>query len=565
MQKIKNFFTYCFQTKLLHKFCLMFVLSLIVLQADTLPLFAEVLAKDSEVDLSTQDFLTNVIGFLTTSFKVIQQVLWPVLLLTGPLLDNSLIYGPGIEDRLFDIWTQFRNLTNLIIAILLVGVTLYNLLGIGEGGSYELKSFFKKMVIALVAINFSFFGARLILDASNVVTTFAFSLPNTVQSHSADAIGNLESSLCSTMQDIGAGAASDVFGAFSTFGLQGSDSPTFCNGTSLTTEARAFFSRVSASNLAMIMAGNYANISEGLQASKTLELTLDITNMTINSMLSLVIIFLHGAAYISLFFVLLVRLVFLWLAIAVSPLVVFASIMGISAFDQLSKLYDEFFTHAFAPAKVGFALSISYIIFSAIEKNGLASQGTGLGVGLTYPFSGISTLEKFLVTIGAAVVVYDVALEVGSSTRASFITNSIQAFARNRVGMVKGIAAKIPLGSGAKGALTWGSLGKSFDTLEKGIKDYGDSSTDHSDPIYKKVFVGKGDTKITKDEFKKIAATPSKYKSLKAVHMKQAASKLNTGQFTDTRTKNMLAAINSVPDSSRKTLGQETGTNRYFK
>jgi len=282
-------------------------------------------------------------------------------------------------------------------------------------------------------------------------------------------------------------------------------------------------------------------------------------------MLSLVIIFLHGAAYISLFFVLLVRLVFLWLAIAVSPLVVFASIMGISAFDQLSKLYDEFFTHAFAPAKVGFALSISYIIFSAIEKNGLASQGTGLGVGLTYPFSGISTLEKFLVTIGAAVVVYDVALEVGSSTRASFITDSIQAFARNRVGMVKGIATKIPLGSGAKGALTLGSLGKSFDTLEKGVTGYGDSSTDHSDPIYKKISVGKGDTKITKDEFKKIALSPGKYKSLKAAEMKKAASKLQEGQFTDSQTKNILRAIKSIKDDSNKTLNQEKATSIFFK
>ena len=254
--------------KLTFKFLFSLLLAVIVINTDLLPFVTEAFAAPEDAankSFEVKDFLNKIVAALTVGFKVIQQLIWPVLLLMGPLLDNSLIYGPGIEDRLFDIWVQFRNLTNLIIAILLIGVTLYNLLGIGEGGTYELKSFFKKMVIALVAINFSFFGARLILDASNVVTTFAFSLPNTVQSHSADSLGRIEDSLCSTLIQVGSGIESTVFGGYNTFSVPGAKQPKFCNGTTLTQEAKAFFSRVTSSNLSMIMAGNYANIADGFR------------------------------------------------------------------------------------------------------------------------------------------------------------------------------------------------------------------------------------------------------------------------------------------------------------
>jgi len=498
----------------------------LVIKAQSVGLFPEALAAPTEqLQYSTKDFLSHVVGVVTSLFKVIQQLLWPVLLLTGPLLDNSLIYGPGIEDRLFDIWVQFRNLTNLLVAILLIGVTLYNLLGIGEGSSYELKSFFKKMVIALVAINFSFFGARLILDATNVATVFAFSLPNTVQSHSAEAIGRLEDSICSTMQDIGAGAVQDTLEGFTSFGLIGSDSEGFCNGASLTSSAKAFFSRVSASNLSMIMAGNYANIAEGLRASRTLEVSLDITNMTINAILSLLIILMHGAAYLSLFFVLVARIIFLWLAISISPLVVFASIMGISAFDDLSKLLDEFFTHAIAPAKIGFAMSISYIIFSAIEKNGLSAQGASLGGALVYPFSGISTLEQFLVTIGAAVVVYDVALEVGSNTKAGFITNSIKSFTRDQLNTGQAIFKKIPLGAGSTGPITLGSLTGNLGNMQKAIQGYGDSSNKGEDKIIQGMKSGRKNF-ITQKDFIEMTKQPKgTYANLNTIQLREAFEK----------------------------------------
>ena len=551
--------------KLTFKFLFSLLLAVIVINTELLPFVTEAFASPAEAtnkpSFEVKDFLNKIVAALTVGFKVIQQLIWPVLLLMGPLLDNSLIYGPGIEDRLFDIWVQFRNLTNLIIAILLIGVTLYNLLGIGEGGTYELKSFFKKMVIALVAINFSFFGARLILDASNVVTTFAFSLPNTVQSHSADSLGRIEDSLCSTLIQVGSGIESGVFSGFNTFSVPGTDQPKFCNGTSLTKEAKAFFSRVTSSNLSMIMAGNYANIADGLQASRTFQVTLDTVNLTINALLSMIIILVHGAAYLSLFAILLVRLVFLWLSIAVSPLVVFASVVGISAFDELQKLWGQFMTHAFAPAKVGFAMSISYIIFSAIEKNGLSSSGIGLGGDLTYPFSGIGTIEKFFVTIGAAVIVYDVALDVGSKTRASLFTNAIQTFTSQRFRQAGRVFKRLPIAMGPSGPLTLGSMGKTLSNLEGKLTDTQKTSGATPKDIVERVKANPSTAKISPEEFIEMSRNPRQYNTLT---WKQVQNATRLGKVNDKTIDATTAAASYKQEAKRKLNEVKTKTTGNF-
>ena len=427
--------------------------------------------------ISSTDFLTELVTFLSTGLQLVQQLLWPILLIIGPLLDNNLIFGPGVEDRLFEIWSQMRNITSLILAIMLVGVALANIFGVSEGSSYEMKSFLKKMVITLVVINFTFFGARIVLDASNVLTNFAFGLPNTVQTQSISSLQNIEKGLCSALKQVGASAEPNVFQGMLNLGLADDGSKGMCDQNSLTSAAKGFFSRVSSSNLSLIMAANYSTIADGLEPSKTFEITLDIVNLSINTALSLIMVLLHALAYVSLFFILVVRLMFLWLSIALSPLIVFATIMGLSQFDELKSLYDEFFTHVFAPVKIGFALSISYIIFSTIEQTGISTPGMVLGQGLSYPFSGVGTLEKLIISLSSAIIVFEVALSVGSKTRASFITDSISQFAKTNARTGQNLLKRIPLGFAGKGTSpisistlqgNWEKLTKAADTATGG-------------------------------------------------------------------------------------------------
>ena len=473
----------------------------------------EATAKEKPYTGST--FLLEISDLLTAGFLTVQKVLWPVLLLIGPLLDNSLIFGPGVEDRLTDIWMQIRDITNFILAIMLVAVALYNLAGLGEGGNYELKSFFKKFILALVLVNFSFFGAKLVLDAANVLTAYTFSIPNTFEVGVLRSQAKIEESLCTTIQEVTGGQnpaqpLGEGFTLIGDFGGVGSEG--FCNKTGgLSEGGKRFFSKISSNNLPLVMAANYSNISNGLNPSRTFALTKDLSNLAINTIISTLLIFMHGLAYISLFVILIVRLIFMWLAVALSPLIVFASVMGIAAFDELKKLYDDFFKFAFAPAKVGFALSISYILFTSIEQTGLSNPGIALGQQLAYPFSGVGSLEKLIISIASIVVVYEAALTVGAETRASFLTTGISTFARNQLDKSQGWLKRMPLGLGSKNSAV--SLGGLMDSWNK-----------TTDTINERT--GAGDSSSQKANRRRIAATL-------AIPYNATTNKSTTRQVTD--------------------------------
>ncbi len=503
-------------------------------------------ASPATTPYSSATYLNELASLLTTGFKVLQQVLWPVLLLIGPLLDNSLIFGPGVEDRLFDVWMQIRDITNFILAIMLVAVALYNLAGLGEGGNYELKSFFKKFVLALVLINFSFFGARLVLDAANLLTSYTFSLPNSFEVGVLRSQAKVEEALCQSIREVtqGKNQAQDI-GDFSLFGAFGSDSPeSFCESGSLTQNGRAFFSKVSSNNLPLIMASNYSNIADGLEPSRTFALTKDITNLAINTIISTALVLMHALAFFSLFAILIVRLIFMWLAIALSPLVVFATIMGISAFEEVKKLFDEFFALAFAPAKVGFALSISYILFSAIEQNGLANPGIALGQPFAYPFSGVGSLEKLIISISSIVIVYEVALNVGAGTRASFFTNKISALARSQTDLAGRWLKKVPLGVGSRNsAITLGSLGQSYRNLENAIAPREGSTRVNHREIRRAISSPTGTNFVLQDATNFVDNyTNRAYRDLT---VQQVTTRL--GDFTaDTKVNNFLTNVNRL-------------------
>ncbi|MFA6917750.1 MAG: hypothetical protein WC285_02850 [Candidatus Gracilibacteria bacterium] len=109
------------------------------------------------------------------------RLLWPVLYMIGGLMDNSLLFGGGMSENLRDLWVPIRNIVNIFFVIGLVGIALYNITGLGEdGGNYAIKSILPKLIVGIIAVNFSFLGIKVALDVVNVLTTAIFALPSQV-------------------------------------------------------------------------------------------------------------------------------------------------------------------------------------------------------------------------------------------------------------------------------------------------------------------------------------------------------------------------------------------------
>ena len=134
----------------------------------------EVATPDEKALEGTTRLIIAIQGF-------INRFIWPVLVMIGGLLDNSLLFGNGMEERLRAIWVPIRNLVNILFVIILVGIALYNVLGIGDDSdNYSLKAILPKILIGIIAVNFSFLGIKVFLDAINVLTVSIFSLPSQV-------------------------------------------------------------------------------------------------------------------------------------------------------------------------------------------------------------------------------------------------------------------------------------------------------------------------------------------------------------------------------------------------
>jgi len=361
--------------------------------------------------------LLKVSGILSVFLTALNYMLWPVLMMIGALMDNSLIFGGGMEDRLLLVWSQIRNIVNLAFVVILVGIAIYNVLGIGEEGNYTIKKILPKFIIALIVVNFTFIGAKVALDAANVATTAMFALPNSIEDEfNLTRVNELERAVCGQLENMGASTSSSY----------GGGSNAMCtDGSHFSANARQFFQRLSSSNIALVMAVNMGQIHKGVDVSTLVRQSPTVPNLAINMIFSIVMYIAYATSFIALFLILLGRVVALWLVIALSPLFALKIVFP-SAGDSLNELQEAFIGHLIAPIKIGFGMTVGYIMLDAYQSTSGNALGISLGEELAAPFSGINSLQQLIIAVSAVAIVWKVTASASEKTFAKNIVSTMQ-------------------------------------------------------------------------------------------------------------------------------------------
>lgn len=438
--------------------------------------FIQATSDNGSLVAAYESGLQNFAQLLSTIVKFLNYLIYPVLVMIGGLMDNSLIFGPGVEDRLYLIWSQIRNLINLFFAIALIGVAIYNILGLSKDGNYSLKTFLPSMVITLVLVNFSFFGVRILLDAANVATTAVFALPNAVeQGFSEEQIQTMSDGLCnnqtlSELKSAGQNQNLDLSGV----------ADQFCNNNELSEAGKASFTALDKNNAALVLAISFGRVHEVLAPSE-----LTTSNPTfINLVVNLLVVVLLEIAYLSAFFalmaVLVARVLAMWIVTIASPLLVLklglsrANIPGLSFLDALD-LEKMFVKHATAPIQIGLAMSIGYMMLDVFQTVGSPSLYFPLGDDFTNVFSGVSSIHELFVAVAAIGIIWKVSFNAAQGTFAESITNKYQGWAEglglNIRDMLIRSAPIIPTGTGKAGAGGPMSIGDLKGTADGALKD----------------------------------------------------------------------------------------------
>ncbi|OGJ46977.1 hypothetical protein A2344_03135 [Candidatus Peregrinibacteria bacterium RIFOXYB12_FULL_41_12] len=196
--------------------------------------------------------------FVNTAFGVVHAIFWPILLLIGSLMDNDLIFGPTVGEKLREIWVVIRNIVNIAFVFVLLVVAFYNVTGLGGEGNFALKSVLPKFVIALIAVNFSFFICKVILDASNIVAMSVYDLTGSYNSETATEIHDeAESTICQNISYQNciksSGGSSDSGSSGSDAGVEsGESSPLTCTDSDTGSEYKITWETKSAPALSKI-------------------------------------------------------------------------------------------------------------------------------------------------------------------------------------------------------------------------------------------------------------------------------------------------------------------------
>ncbi|MFC1616231.1 hypothetical protein ACFL21_03750 [Patescibacteria group bacterium] len=433
--------------------------------------------------------LSGIAAFIITMQRFLNKLLWPVLIMIGGLLDNSILFGSGMEERMRDIWIPIRNLVNLLFVVALVGVALYNVLGLGdENSTYSLKAILPKIVIGIIAVNFSFIAFKVMLDAINMLTVSIFTLPDQVGGGLSEIIAEgkageiQEKRLCASLQDVSVSdlgentnielAAKDKRNAHCNAAHdmqytsvkcdwkitlmeneikakvpEGTDAEAeiklwkdrsaanernnIClGGDKLTPTGKVFLSKYGSQNAALALALNMGKVIYFEDIPTDAELKHNIENLVVGSLFSVVLYLVYIIAFVVLFIVLLARLVILWLGLVLSPILLlgFAVPELRDKISVLGELQEQFVANAVAPIGIALSMSIGWIMLKAMENyNAVSTDLVAFNSSqVGFPVQSLDTIQSIIVALATVVVVWMGVFAAASKSVAKGVTDTMK-------------------------------------------------------------------------------------------------------------------------------------------
>lgn len=426
---------------------------------------------DPLVNVYDQSLVTFA-SLISIVLSFLNYLIWPVLVMIGALMDNDLITGAGMEERLLVIWSQVRNFINLGFAFAMVGIAIYNVFGFDVDGNYAIKKVLPRFVLGLVLVNFSFLGCKVILDGANVVTQAVFAIPSAVQAeYKDDKSDKLAQELCKTVKSIDESSAAFVQNNQANFGQL---SESLCSDKSTFTPfAKDFFQSFSHNNMALVMAVQFGRITSLLDTSDFVRTNPSLLNLVVNTLFSVTLYIVYATSYIALLMVLLARVVVLWIVLALSPLIALKlSLPEGLDIDGLGSIEEEFTKHLVAPIKIGFGMTVGFIMLTALEQVGPTALNASFANQFLAPFPGVSTIQELIIMAATVALTWTIVMDAASDTRASNFVDTIKNFVRSRGEEVAKLPLYAPLAPSISSASSSFNFADSINSLSFNARDF---------------------------------------------------------------------------------------------
>jgi hypothetical protein len=443
----------------------------------------------------------------------------------GDLFGVDMITGDTPMQVIRPMWVVIRNITNIIFIGILVFLVFSNLFGINN---WSVKEKLPKVIIALVAINFSLLAFKVALDVVNVGTVTILSIPQTMMQNKG--IGSIQEIMtqgytqegeeCNVLTDTttngGVPWTDTTKGVPATvkksnpngnypnqFTGKEKCTPfyarmnkllcdnTFDRGTAQSKDSCLFYidpmkidssnaNSMASHNLMAAFAVYFFRIEQlPALAGKIQSWDGVVMNVLFSTIMASAII----VALLAVFAVMLVRVVFMWISMVFSPIFIAAGIMGVSGGS--GDLTNQFVTHLIVPIKVAAVFAVTYIMMSAMVEfstSNMQNEYLVMGPALSLFGMGISGLLWQIATIG---IFWKTAFWALDGTAAKGAVDFIKGGAESLAGVVgRWATVDRPIFPGKNGDPNKVSL-RSIATTPKLIENAYNSSLTKSDDAWR--------------------------------------------------------------------------------
>lgn len=323
----------------------------------------------SATTFAEDDVLQSLGKILSLIIKMLTFVSIFIISVGGELMSTDIIIGDTASEGLKHVWVYTRNVTNIGFVLILIYLSLANLFSMGDSsGGWTIKEKLPKIILALIAINFSFLGFKVLIQAVDVGTVAILSIADTA----------LEEKQAKTVEEI---LRTEVYEYTATDADKETSKAPFyevfnkvmgCKAEGVTaakneTECMFYIDPGAAAknkttkNILVAFSVHLMHLERlpGLAAGLG-----SLTQVLDSTLFSAIMGIMFVVALIAMFIVMIFRVAALWFFIAFSPMIVAAGILGIGGGG--SEISTKIVTYLIIPLKIAAIFAVTFVMMGVL-------------------------------------------------------------------------------------------------------------------------------------------------------------------------------------------------------
>jgi hypothetical protein len=332
--------------------------------------------------------------------KFLETISYPIFIVIGALLDNQIFSSPVMRDVLGNVWSQVRDLCYYILAIYLAFVVIYNVFAASSDSQYSLKKSFQEVIVAFMLINLSWYGAIFVLDVSNVAINITYSWATQYENSNPNLdLSKTVTDICDTSQ---------------------LKTQPLCTDQTYNKSFKEFLGNLDQRSLPLTIAVRFGKATDLEKIGKSVTTAKNDAFALVAIYFVKVFIFIvQFFSYLMLAYYLVIRIIYIWIYIALSPLIVLDKVLSGLSIDA-SEHFSKFFDYALiGPIKGGVGFTLSYMILDSISRTPSTYASQDVLNSVAVSIGSLDSFQSLLVYFASVAVIYEITLNMADSTAAS--------------------------------------------------------------------------------------------------------------------------------------------------